>query len=127
MARTYRAVTGALTTAYGLACLTRPATLLRPAELPATRQNVALTRALGLRDTLSGIAMIAAPEHLAERTVMARVAADSMDVVVFGILCPRRTKAKAMGFAASWGALCSLQLPLVSAHLPSAAQRWVRG
>lgn len=127
MALTYRAVTGALTTAYGLACLTRPATLLNPARLPATRQNVALTRAVGLRDTISGVAMIAAPTHLADRAVAARVMADASDVIVFGIICPRSAKAKAAGVAAAWGALCSLPLPVVATHLPPAVQRWVRG
>lgn len=118
---TYRTVVGALTGAYGLACATRPATLLGATRLANTRRNRGIARAVGVRDIASGLALVFAPADdrtLVEAAVTARVVADASDVVVFGALCPRGAKLKAMAIAAGWGGVCSLAHPRLAAELP---------
>lgn len=127
---TYRTVVGRLTAAYGLACATRPATLLGPARMANTRRNRGIARAVGARDILSGLALVLAPADdraLVEAAVTARVVADASDVVVFGVLCPRGAKLKAMAIAAGWGGACSLAHPRLAARLPERVAELTQG
>ncbi|MGH3314972.1 MAG: hypothetical protein ACRDO0_02395 [Nocardioidaceae bacterium] len=104
---------GALTLAYGAAVAARPALLTRQAGLetavwssPRARR---VARAIGMRDVVSGAAMVLAPAgRPLQRAVAVRVACDLGDVVGFGLgLLGARNKAKAVGAAAGWGLLCA--------------------
>lgn len=108
-----RSILGGVTAAYGATLLLRPAALISPAHLPDTSTYRRLARAVGLRDTISGLALIATASRpdQARWAVRARVLADTTDVIVFGTICPRDTKAKAMAIAAGYGLLSSLTHP----------------
>ncbi|WP_216909650.1 hypothetical protein [Nocardia noduli] len=101
---------GIATAAYGIAVAARPAILLGPCgwsdEPPAVR---ALTRMVGLRDTASGLAMIAAPDARSMRLAIAvRVCSDLGDTAVLGLaLRGRPQRAKAVAVTAGWGLLCA--------------------
>jgi hypothetical protein len=105
---------GLVTAAYGAAIIARPALLLRPSGLlddgePSLSQAT-VVRALGARDLVSGLAMVTARTPSALRTALAvRVASDLGDTVVLGAaLRGRPERAKAVGVAVGWGALCAL-------------------
>jgi hypothetical protein len=108
---------GALTLAYGAAVAARPRVLTGPAGLetaarPSPRAR-RIARAVGMRDVVSGAAMVLAPAgRPLQRAVAVRVACDLADVVGFGLGSPgARNKAKAMGAAAGWALLCASSWP----------------
>ncbi|MEQ3552082.1 hypothetical protein WIS52_16535 [Pseudonocardia nematodicida] len=108
---------GAATAAYGAAITVKPDLFLRPTKLvtgneqPTSGQQ-ALTRAIGGRDLVSGLAMLLAPAGTPLRTAIAvRVASDVVDVAVLGAQLPDRdAREKATVVAAGWGALCALSV-----------------
>ncbi|MCE1178345.1 MAG: hypothetical protein LWW86_04860 [Micrococcales bacterium] len=103
---------GILTLAYGAYSVARPDSMLRTAGLSQGATPTAIARAIGVRDVLSGGAMMAAPPGPALRAaVTARVLCDAADTVGFGLACPPRTRGKVMAIAAGWGALCAATLP----------------
>ncbi|MGN5238833.1 MULTISPECIES: hypothetical protein [unclassified Rhodococcus (in: high G+C Gram-positive bacteria)] len=116
----YPRIVGLLTAAYGAYTALRPASLVHAAELEArgsgeTRTGRALGIALGARDVLSGLSMmLATPGAPLRSAVAARVAFDLGDVVAFGIASPPSAKAKVMGVAAGWAAVCAAALPSAS-------------
>jgi hypothetical protein len=108
---------GALTLAYGAAVAARPQVLTKPAGLetaagPSPRAR-RVARAIGMRDVLSGAAMVLAPAgRPLQRAVAVRVACDLGDVVCFGLGSPgARNKAKAVGAASGWALLCASSWP----------------
>ncbi|MFG3280346.1 hypothetical protein [Streptomyces sp. NPDC048111] len=109
---------GAATALYGAAIMARPAWLANPCDLPSApgggvpRDTALLIRAFGARDTVIGLAMVAANGEDARRLVTwCRVAADTSDAVLFGTrLDSRRARLKAAGAALSWATLCALSL-----------------
>jgi len=112
----YPRVLGALTAAYGAYTLVRPQSLLRASGLERTpepsRSGRALARVIGMRDVLSGVAMVAAPPGpLLRAAVLARVASDGADVVGFGTAVPDSHRSKVAVVAGGWGLLCASTLP----------------
>jgi hypothetical protein len=112
----YPRVLGALTAAYGVYTAVRPQSLLRASGLEKTadpsRSGRALARVIGVRDVLSGMAMVAAPPGpLLRAAVLARVASDGADVVGFGSAVPDSHRAKVTAVAGGWGLLCASSLP----------------
>lgn len=118
MARsTYPRVLGMLTAGYGLFTLSRPASLVHAAgleaqERPVTRTGQALGRVVGVRDLLSGLAMvIAQPGTPMQTAVAARVAFDVGDLIGFGLAAPPRSRAKVVAVTTGWALLCASSWP----------------
>lgn len=108
---------GAATAGYGVAIIARPELFCRPTGLvsgaePPTASDAVLTRAIGARDLVSGIAMALAPAGWPLRTAIGvRVGADIADVVVLGAGLPDQdSREKATMASAAWGALCALSV-----------------
>ena len=108
---------GVATAAYALAIIARPALFARPTGLVEDGQEVPTgtaigVRALGGRDLACGLAMALAPDGAPLRTAVGvRVASDVVDLVLLGTSLPDpEARAKAVGVAAGWGALCALSL-----------------
>ncbi len=98
---------GAATTAFSAALVVAPGVLIGPARLVDTADTRTLVRALGARDTLSGLAMMAAPPGRARRlAATARALCDWTDAVVFPpALSGRGTRGLVAASAWAWGAL----------------------
>jgi hypothetical protein len=107
---------GVLTAAYGAYTLARPQSLARVAglvtpERPPSRATRNLGWAIGMRDLVSGAAMILAPPGNPLRAALAvRVACDAGDAVGFGVAVPRSSRAKVIAVAAGWGLICATAL-----------------
>lgn len=106
---------GVATAGYGVAVLLRPEILAKPCELLAADGSVpaptaALARAVGVRDLVSGVSLVCAPDGRALwTTVLLRASADFADAVLFGTGFPdRRTGVRAAVGAGAWGVLCLL-------------------
>lgn len=108
---------GLLTLGYGAYTLAKPESLvcaagLEPRGRPISRSGRTLGRSIGVRDMLSGAAMVLAPTGVPLRTaIAARVACDASDVVGFGLSVPPQSRAKVVAVAAGWGILCATSLP----------------
>ncbi|MFC0431971.1 hypothetical protein [Kutzneria buriramensis] len=105
---------GALTAAYGVGLIARPQLLAEPCGLVDADGRLSdgvavLSRALGARDAVSGLAMAVAPAGPALRLAIAvRVGCDLADAVGLGLTLPsRRARQKAATVAGLWGALCA--------------------
>ncbi|MBK7721990.1 MAG: hypothetical protein IPI32_07150 [Austwickia sp.] len=99
---------GLFTLVYGGYTLARPESLLRAAGLPGPRS---VAQAIGVRDLLSGSALVAAPPGAAlQAALCARVACDVGDMIGFGLACPPRTKLKAVAIAGTWAAIAGALL-----------------
>ena len=98
---------GAATATFSAALVVAPQVLIGPARLVDTADTRTLVRALGVRDTGIGLAMMAAPPGRARRLVTtARVLCDWTDAVVFSpTLSGRGTRGLVVGSAWAWGAL----------------------
>ncbi|MBW1601971.1 hypothetical protein JJV70_07565 [Streptomyces sp. JJ66] len=109
---------GAATVLYSVAITVKPAWLARPCRLRTdadgepSRESALLIRAIGLRDTAIGAAMLMADGARARRVATGcRIAADATDALLFGtLLADRPARAKAAAFAAAWAALNALSL-----------------
>lgn len=100
---------GVLTLLYGISALVTPRPIARHVELddpaspgPATRL---LSGTVGVRDIVSGIAIVLAPAGAALAAALgARVAFDAGDALLFGRLSPTsRARRKVAAIAAGWG------------------------
>lgn len=115
-------VLGALTLAYGIWTVTRPASLVRaadlePADQPISGAGRALGRLVGLRDAASGLAMMTAPVGAPlQHAVAFRVACDAADVVALGASAPPGSRAKVVAVAAGWGLVCATSWPAADAR-----------
>ena len=98
---------GAATAAFSAALVVAPGVLIGPARLVDTADTRSLVRALGARDTVTGLALMAAPAGRARRlATTARVLCDWTDAVVFPkALAGRGTRGLVAVSAWSWGAL----------------------
>ncbi len=100
---------GVLTAAYGTYALLRPTSVARQLHTDRPRTAVRASRAIGVRDVLSGAAMVAAPAGAMLNTaVAARVAADTSDALFLSRLSAdpaRRNLVRAV--ALGWGAACA--------------------
>jgi hypothetical protein len=103
---------GAVTAAYSAVIVVAPDVLAGPSRLTdaagrSSRETRLLVRAVGIRDTAIGVAMMVAPPGAAlTAATAARIATDAGDAVAFGIALPSKdTKLKIAGFAAMWAAL----------------------
>ncbi|MEV8114259.1 hypothetical protein AB0O69_05130 [Streptomyces xiamenensis] len=100
-------VIGAATAVYGVAVAVRPRLLARPSGLGQDALVDAALRPVGLRDAVSGTALVLAPEGPALTTAaLVRIGADLGDAVVLGRTLDgvwRRRGAVAVSLA--WGAL----------------------
>lgn len=109
----YPRALGALTAAYGLYTLARPQSLIRATELtekigPASERGRRLGQLIGTRDTLSGLALIAAPKGgRLQAAVAARVAADLIDTIGFGWAVPSHARVKVLAVTTGWAAVCA--------------------
>lgn len=109
----YPRALGALTAAYGLYTLARPQSLIRATELteklgPASKRGRRLGQVVGVRDTLVGLAMITAPQGKPlQSAVAARVAADAIDFVGFGLTVPPHARGKVAAVTSGWAAVCA--------------------
>ncbi len=98
---------GAATAAFSAALVVAPGVLIGPARLADTADTRSLVRALGARDTVTGLALMAAPAGRARRlATVARVLCDWTDAVVFpSALTGRGTGPLVAASAWGWGAL----------------------
>jgi hypothetical protein len=110
-------VLGAITAAYSAIIVVAPDVLAKPSRLTnaagrSTPETRLLVRAVGIRDTAIGVAMMTAPPGAAlAAATAARIATDAGDAVAFGIMLPSRdTKLKIAGFAAMWAAVNAVAL-----------------
>jgi len=106
---------GAATAAYGLSTVVRPAVLAKPCHLTEPDGSVSaptalLVRAMGVRDTAMGTAMLLAKTPSASRMASTcRIASDLSDAALFGTLLPVvAARKKAAAVAGGWGLLCAL-------------------
>jgi hypothetical protein len=97
-------VVGAATATFSAALVVAPWVLIGPTGMPETR---ALVRALGARDAVSGLAMLAAPGgRVRDLAAAARVLSDCADAAVLPSAVPDRGRAALLrASAAAWGAL----------------------
>ena len=110
-------VLGWLTLGYGAYTLARPWSLaqaagLEPRSGPVSRQGRLLGVAIGVRDLVSGLAMVTAvPGTPLRVAVAARVACDVGDVIGLGGAVPPSHRAKVIAAAGGWGLLCAASYP----------------
>ncbi|WP_103381194.1 hypothetical protein [Pseudonocardia dioxanivorans] len=114
---TFARVLGALTTAYGVATIVRPAVLTGPTGLGPRGGDpsppvATLVRAVGVRDAVSGLAVALAPRGRAlQLALTVRVAADVGDAVTLGTAISDRDAARrTVAVAGGWAALNALAL-----------------
>jgi hypothetical protein len=104
-------ILGGLTAGYGMFELTQAETIAGQAGLDASAPALRiLTGTLGVRDIVSGLAMLAARTPRGRSAaVTARVLFDLADAVLFAALLPNGApKAKVAAVAGSWGAICGI-------------------
>ena len=109
-------IVGLLTALYGVSAVLKPDVIARHGELASTsdrRSAVALLSVtVGIRDMVSGIAIVLAPAGGALLAVLgARVAFDAGDAAAFGRLLPTRSaRRKVAAIAVGWGAISALAM-----------------
>ena len=98
---------GAATATFSAALVVAPRILIGPSGMPDTVQTQALVRALGVRDTVVGLAMVTAPAgRVRALAAAARALSDCADAAVLPSAVPDRRRAAAVRVsAAAWGAL----------------------
>lgn len=102
-------VLGGITMLYSAAILIAPKILAKPCGMTTSTGEVPswvplLIRAIGVRDTVSGLAMLLTrPGRGLQTACLARAAADAGDAVLFGtVLTTPAARLKIGGFAAIW-------------------------
>lgn len=109
-------IVGVLTAIYGVSALVRPDVISRHGELASPedrRSGVHLLSAiLGIRDVVSGAAILVAPAGgVLLGTLGARVAIDTGDAIAFGRLLPTaRARRKVAAIAIGWAAVAALSM-----------------
>jgi hypothetical protein len=102
---------GAATAAFGAGLVARPDLLLTLSGMRADDPDLrTFTRALGVRDLASGVAMVAAPSRKAMRVALGvRVASDLGDLVVLGrALAGKPERKVVVAVAGGWALVCGL-------------------
>jgi hypothetical protein len=102
------ALTGAATAAFGAAVAVAPAVLIRSCGLADTRQSRALVRMVGVRDVVSGAALVTASPRRSRRAAVAgRVACDWTDAAALAAgLAGQQRRALVPVSALTWGLVC---------------------
>ena len=109
-------IVGLLTALYGVSALLRPDVISRHGELASPddrRSGVHLLSAIvGIRDVVSGAAILAAPAGgVLLAALGARVALDTGDAVAFGRLLPTpRARRKVAAIALGWAGIAALSM-----------------
>ena len=101
---------GLLTAAYGVALIVRPEVLIRPVGIQDVDTGERIARVLGIRDVVSGLAMIVAPPGPAlVAAVAARVASDLSDVASLQALASDAQARRNVALAATgWATACAV-------------------
>ena len=102
---------GLATAAYGAAIIAKPGLMLKPIGMPQDDAGLqTFTRAVGVRDLASGLAMAVAPTRKAMRLAIGvRVASDIGDLAVLGTATAGKPEQKKIvAVAGGWGLLCAL-------------------
>jgi hypothetical protein len=101
---------GAATAGFSAALVAAPQLLIRPGGLEDSRDTRTLTRVLGVRDTVLGVLMVAAPDARTRRLLtVARVVCDGSDAVLFGSrVAGRPAHVRVAASAATWAGMCVL-------------------
>jgi len=109
-------IVGLLTAVYGVSAVLKPDVIARHGELaaPSDRRSAValLSVTIGIRDLVSGIAIVLAPAGgVLLAALGARVAFDAGDAAAFGNLLPTRiARRKAAAIAVGWGAISALAM-----------------
>lgn len=109
-------IVGVLTALYGISAVLKPDVISRHGELANPgdlRSGVFLLSVIvGVRDLVSGIAIVAAPAGgVLLAALGARVAFDAGDAVAFGRLLPTpAARRKVAAVALGWGAISALSM-----------------
>ncbi|HYW29739.1 MAG TPA: hypothetical protein VE824_08015 [Gaiellales bacterium] len=107
---------GVLTAIYGVSALVRPDVIARHGDLASpddARSGVHLLSAIvGIRDLVSGAAIVVAPAGgVLLGALSARVALDTGDALAFGRLLPTaRARRKVTAIALGWAAVTALSM-----------------
>jgi hypothetical protein len=109
-------VVGLLTALYGVSAVLKPSVIARHGELaaPSDRRSAValLSVTIGIRDLVSGIAIVLAPAGgVLLAALGARVVFDAGDAVAFGRLLPTHSaRRKVAAIALGWGATSALAM-----------------
>jgi hypothetical protein len=109
-------IVGVLTALYGISAVLKPDVIARHGELADAgdpRAGVALLSVIvGIRDLVSGVAILFAPEGgVLLAALGARVAFDAGDAAAFGRLLPTpRARRKVLAIALAWGTVAALSM-----------------
>jgi hypothetical protein len=109
-------IVGALTALYGISAVLKPGVIARHGELadPADRRAgvTLLSVTIGIRDLVSGAAILLAPAGGALLAALAaRVSFDTGDAVAFGRLLPTpRARRKVAAIALAWAGISALSM-----------------
>ncbi len=109
-------IVGLLTALYGVSAVLKPGVIARHGELdsPSDRRSAValLSATIGIRDLISGIAIVLAPAGGALLAALgARVTIDAGDAATFGRLLPTRAgRRKVAAIALAWGAVSALAM-----------------
>jgi hypothetical protein len=109
-------IVGLLTAVYGVSAVLKPDVIARHGELaePSDRRSAValLSVTIGIRDLVSGIAIVLAPAGgVLLAALGARVAFDAGDAASFGRLLPTRfARRKVAAIAVGWGAISALSM-----------------
>jgi len=104
----FTAVSGAATAAFSAVFVAVPSVLRRPCGIADTRQTRALARMVGVRDVVSGVALVlAAPGRPRRLAVAGRVASDWTDAVALRAgLAGQGRRGLVSASAVTWGLVC---------------------
>jgi hypothetical protein len=102
------ALAGAATAAFSAALVVAPTVLIRPCGLTDTRQTRALVRMVGVRDVVSGAALLTASPGRSRRSAVAgRVACDWADAAALAAgLAGQQRRPLVAASAVAWGLVC---------------------
>lgn len=103
-------IMGLLTAAYGIALIVQPEVLIRPVGIADEEDGARIARVLGVRDVVSGLALVVAPPGPALAVaVAARVASDLSDAGSFQGLAPDASSRRKVAIAAvGWATACAV-------------------
>lgn len=120
-------IAGLLTIGYSAAIIAKPQVMAKPCGLTNPDGSVPetagmLIRVIGVRDAVSGLALLVAPPGKALWIAgVVRVASDAGDGLMFGRLLPHAdARRKAAAAALGWAGICAAS---VAAATPDASKR----
>lgn len=118
-------IVGLLTVGYSAVIIAKPKVMAKPCQLTNADGSVPpptdlLIRAIGVRDALSGLALVVAPQGRALKIAGAvRVASDAGDALLFGRMLPSgNARRKAAAAALGWAGICAASVAAADRHAP---------